>query len=42
MSDAVGLGPTYLDRIDEKRTARHLTRRLQSLGYDVELKPKAA
>jgi transposase len=36
------LGSTYLDRIDQQRTARHLARRLRDLGYEVELKPKAA
>jgi len=41
-SDYVELVPDYLDRLDEKRTARHLTRRLQDLGYIVEIKPKAA
>jgi transposase len=36
------LGPTYLDQIDERRTARQLTRRLRGLGYDVQITPKAA
>ncbi|MGD0105994.1 MAG: IS110 family transposase [Rhodopila sp.] len=35
-------GPTYLDRIDQRRTAGQLTRRLRALGYDVEITPKAA
>jgi len=38
----VDLGPTYLDRVDQKRTAQHLTRRLQELGYNVQITPKAA
>ncbi len=41
-SDYVDLGPTYLDRIDQRRTAHQLTRRLQDLGYDVQITPKAA
>jgi transposase len=41
-TDYVELGPAYLDRVDAKRTARHLARRLQDLGYTVEIKPKAA
>jgi transposase len=41
-AEYVDLGPTYLDRLDQKRTARHLTRRLQDLGYDVQITPKAA
>src|ERR1700692_1561785 len=31
-SDYQELGPTYLDRIDQRRTAGHLTRRLRDLG----------
>ncbi len=36
------LGAGYLDRIDKHRTARRLVRRLDALGYDVMLRPKAA
>jgi hypothetical protein len=32
----------YLDRIDKYRTAKRLVRRLDALGYDVMLQPKAA
>jgi transposase len=35
-------GAGWLDQLDRRRTARHLTRRLQSLGYDVQLVPRAA
>jgi transposase len=41
-AEYVDLGPTYLDRVDQKRTAQHLTRRLQELGYNVQITPKAA
>jgi transposase len=41
-SDYQDLGPTYLDRIDQRRTANQLTRRLRDLGYDVQLALKAA
>jgi hypothetical protein len=41
-SDYQDLGPTYLDRIDQRRTANQLTRRLRNLGYDVEITLKAA
>jgi hypothetical protein len=41
-SDYRELGPTYLDRIDQRRTAGHLTRRLRDLGYHVQITPKAA
>jgi transposase len=41
-SDYHELGPTYLDRIDQRRTAGHLTRRLRDLGYHVQITPKAA
>jgi transposase len=36
------LGADYLDRLDKHRTARRLVRRLDALGYDVMLRPKAA
>lgn len=32
------LGPNYLDQLDPKRTAKTLVRRLEQLGYEVELK----
>jgi len=41
-SDYKEPGPNYLDQIDQRRTAGHLTRRLRALGYDVEITPKAA
>jgi transposase len=41
-SEYQDLGPTYLDRIDQRRTANQLTRRLRDLGYDVQITPKAA
>jgi transposase len=41
-SDYQDLGPTYLDRIDQHRTANQLTRRLRDLGYNVQITPKAA
>lgn len=41
-SDYQELGPTYLDRIDQRRTAGQLTRRLRALGYDVDIKLRAA
>jgi transposase len=36
------LGADYLDRIDKHRTAKRLVRRLDALGYEVMLRPKAA
>ena len=36
------LGADYLNRIDKYRTPRRLVRRLDVLGYDVMLRPKAA
>jgi transposase len=36
------LGPDYFDRLDPQRLQRYLVRRLQALGYDVNLSPKAA
>jgi len=36
------LGPTYLDGIEKRRTTRNLVRRLERLGYEVTLGPKAA
>jgi transposase len=41
-SDYQDLGPSYLDRIDQRGTANQLTRRLRDLGYEVQIKPKAA
>jgi len=38
-ADYCELGETYLDRLDQKQTARHLVRRLERLGYAVQLKP---
>jgi hypothetical protein len=36
------LGHDYFDRIDKKKAAKRLVRRLNSLGYDVDLKVVAA
>jgi transposase len=36
------LGADHLDRVDKHRTAKRLVRRLDALGYDVMLRPKAA
>ena len=36
------LGADYLDRLDKHRTAKRLIRRLDALGYNVMLRPKAA
>ncbi len=36
------LGAEYLDRLNKKRTVNQLTRRLQAMGYDVQVTPKAA
>jgi transposase len=36
------LGAGYLDQIDQRRTAGHLARRLRDMGYDVDIKLKAA
>lgn len=35
------LGPAHFDRLDKKKTVTRLTRRLEELGYAVELKPAA-
>ena len=34
------LGEAYLDQIDRTRTAANLKRRLERLGYVVQLQPK--
>ena len=36
------LGEAYLDRLAEKRVTLRLVERLNALGYNVELRPKAA
>jgi hypothetical protein len=36
------LGAEYLDRLNKKRTINQLTRRLQDMGYNVQITPKAA
>ncbi len=41
-SDYQDLGASYLDQVNERRTAMQLTRRLRDMGYDVAIKPKAA
>jgi transposase len=40
-SDYQDLGPSYLDQVNERRTAMQLTRRPRDMGYDVAIKPKA-
>lgn len=41
-SDYRELGAGYLDQLNRRRTASHLTRRLHDMGYDVQITPKAA
>ncbi len=41
-SDYQDLGASYLNQVNERRTAMQLTRRLRDMGYDVAIKPKAA
>lgn len=41
-TDYQDLGPTYLDTLHRHTTTKNLVRRLESLGYNVEIKPKAA
>ena len=36
------LGTDYFDRIDRKKTADRLVRKLTDLGYAVDIKPAAA
>jgi len=36
------LGGNYFDTLDPKRLCRHLVKRLESLGYEVTLEPRAA
>ena len=36
------LGADHFDRTDRTRAVSRLTKRLQTLGYDVQLTPKAA
>lgn len=36
------LGPTYLDTADPRRTARALVKRLETLGFDVQIAKRAA
>jgi transposase len=36
------LGPHYFDQLEPQRLTRYLVRRLEELGYDVDIKPKAA
>lgn len=40
--DYADLGETYLDQLDRTRTVATLRRRLERLGFDVNLAPKAA
>ena len=41
-TDYRDLGETYLDRLAKHRVTSSLVRRLEKLGYDVRLEPKAA
>jgi transposase len=41
-ADYKDLGPTYLDSLSRHSTTRNLVRRLERLGYQVEITPKAA
>ncbi len=41
-ADYHDLGETYLDSVQQRRTTKSLVRRLERLGYEVQLKPKAA
>jgi transposase len=41
-SDYRELGPTFLDRLDHRRNASQLARRLRDMGYDVQIKLRAA
>lgn len=41
-SDYRELGPSYLDQLNQKRTANALTSRLRAMGYDITISPKAA
>ncbi len=36
------LGAGYLDNLDQRRSANQLVRRLTNMGFDVQIKPKAA
>jgi transposase len=36
------LGATFLDKLDRERTAKNMIRRLNAMGYDVQLQQKAA
>ena len=36
------LGPNYLDNLDKRQVSRRLVRRLNAMGFDVVLSPKAA
>ena len=41
-SDYQDPGPNFLDQVNERRTVLQLKRRLRDMGYEVEIKPKAA
>ena len=41
-ADYRDLGDTYLDSVHQRTTTKSLVRRLERLGYEVQLKPKAA
>jgi hypothetical protein len=36
------LGDAYLDKLDTERTALNLARRIERLGFDVRITPKAS
>jgi hypothetical protein len=41
-ADYRDLGETYLDAVHQRRTTKSPVRRRERLGYEVQLKPKAA
>jgi transposase len=41
-SDYHELGSSYLDQINQRRTANQLTCRLRDMGYHVDIRPNAA
>jgi transposase len=36
------LGPAFLDRLDHRRSANQLARRIRAMGYEVDIKPRGA
>jgi transposase len=41
-ADCRDLGETYLDSVPRRRTTKSLVRRVERLGYEVQLEPKVA